>query len=315
MVVQKLRQLIFRKPVAPEQVLNGRKFIVTGTAENSLGYTTAKILLDWGGEVTITRRSGALELAEKLKQEVAVDARDRVYAQNLDISNAESVKAFSDWYASERKELDVLINSAGIHLDLLSKWKEPKLSDDGFEIQWRTNYLGTTHLTKSLLPLLLQSAEKKRDARIVNVVSMLHDMGANQEFFNPTKPYNSWNAYGQSKLGLIHFTTELQRKFAANGLQAYCLHPGEVFTNVASKGLEGNPIIEFIRNLFAPIEGFFLMTPFEGAQTQLLCATAPDAKGGEYYRHCAVAKAADDAYNPEIAAQLWEANEKWIATL
>src|SRR3546814_7606327 len=76
-------------------------------------------------------------------------------------------------------------------------------------------------LTNALLPLLLRSAAQTCDARIVNVVSMLHTRGRNEFLFTPITPYNSWVAYGTSKLALVHATFELQRHHAAAGLQAY----------------------------------------------------------------------------------------------
>jgi retinol dehydrogenase-12 len=96
--------------------------------------------------------------------------------------------------------LDVLINNAGIHLNLLSQWPAPALSADGIELQWRTNYLGSLHLSHLLLPLLVSMAKKTGDARIVNVVSMLHSRGRNDQFFEPNRPYSSLDVCGQSKL-------------------------------------------------------------------------------------------------------------------
>ena len=40
--------------------------------------------------------------------------------------------------------------------NILNPRVRPPLSEDGFEIHWRTNYLGTFHLTSLLLPLLKQ---------------------------------------------------------------------------------------------------------------------------------------------------------------
>lgn len=312
---QKLRRRLARKPIALQQDLRGRRFLVTGSAEKSLGYATASVLLRWGAEVTVTRRSGSARLATLLAAETGEDAASRVFGHDLDLADAGSVEAFASWMRSSHETLDVLINCAGIHLDLLSRWSEPHLSDDGFEIQWRTNYLGTTHLTRRLLPLLQQSARRTGDARVVNVVSMLHSRGRNAEFFDPNRPYNSWEAYGQSKLGLIHFTMELHRRYCAEGLQAYCLHPGEVFTNVASAGLAGNPLIESLRNMLSPVEALFLMTPLEGAQTQLYCATGPRVEGGHYYRDCGIARPSDDARDTEVTLRLWDSNEAWVASL
>jgi retinol dehydrogenase-12 len=102
------------------------------------------------------------------------------------------------------QDLDVLINNTDIHLDLLSRWSAPALSADGVELQWRTNYLGSLYLSHLLLPLLVSTTEKTGDARIVNVVSMLHSRGRSDHFFEPNRPYNSWDACGQSKLPLSY---------------------------------------------------------------------------------------------------------------
>jgi NAD(P)-dependent dehydrogenase (short-subunit alcohol dehydrogenase family) len=294
--------------MAEPRSLEGRCYVVTGCSINSLGYATAKSLLEWGGEVTITARSRTDRIVDALKAALPTEAHSRIFAHELDLADEKSTRQFAQWYIEERKTLDVLINNAGIHLDLLSQWKQPKLSADGIEIQWRTNYLGTTQLSHLLLPLLKDSAARTGDARLVNVVSMLHSKGANSEFFTPSKPYNSWEAYGLSKLGLVHFSMECQRRFGDQGLQAFCLHPGSVYTNVAAKGLSGNPAIENIRNWLAPIERFFLKTPEEGAQTQLYCATSAEAQGGKYYRDCKVASPSAEAFDVNIAERLWESS-------
>lgn len=314
-MVQQLRKYFIRNPSAERSNLHGRTYLVTGASVNSLGYATAKILLQWGAEVTVTSRSNSARIVDALKAELPTNCHSHLYAYDLDISSAESTKAFARRYVSERKNLDVLINNAGIHLDLLTQWTEPKMSNDQYEIQWRTNYLGSLHLTHLLLPLLRQSAAETNDARIVNVVSMLHTKGSNSEFFNPTKPYNSWNAYGQSKLALMHYTMECQRRFAQEGLQSYCLHPGSVYTNVAGKGLAGNPVIETLRKLLAPVEKFSLKTPEEGAQTSIHCATSPRAIGGKYYRNCREAIPSVDVLDESVTQKLWLQGEQWLATL
>lgn len=313
-MLQAIRKAILRPPMAQPVNLAGRKFIVTGAAPGSIGFATALNLLSWGAQVTVTRRSQSQALVAAILAEQA-NAEGRIRAFDLDLSQAESVSAFAQAYTQEVGELDVLINNAGIHLDLLSQWSEPKLSSDNFEIQWRTNYLGSFQLTQALLPLLLTSAEKTGDARVVNVVSMLHDKGLNSEFFNPVRPYNSWHAYGQSKLALVHYSQHLQTLYAAKGLQAYCLHPGSVYTNVAAKGLSGNPKIEAFRNAMAPFEKFFLKTPLEGAQTTVKCASEKGVAGGLYYRDCKLAKASPETNQPQVAAKLHEQTLQWLASL
>jgi NAD(P)-dependent dehydrogenase (short-subunit alcohol dehydrogenase family) len=310
-----LRRRFVTAPYADSVDLRGKTILVTGATEGSLGFETARTLASWGASVIITTRSrpeGAVEaLRERLQ---GTDSPGPVDGHALDLSRTDSVVGFARWFTETRGErLDVLINNAGIHLDLLSRWKEPHLTDDGFEIQWRTNYLGTAHLTHVLLPLLEKTGLATGDARIVNVVSQLHKKGSNDDLFGATRPYNSWTAYGNSKLALVHMTTELQRRCATEShLQAYCLHPGSVFTNVAAKGLEGTGLIEKVRNALSPIEAFFLKTPEEGAQTQIYCATQPGLPGGAYYEECRRSEASSDAAAADVTARLWVETLAWV---
>jgi NAD(P)-dependent dehydrogenase (short-subunit alcohol dehydrogenase family) len=230
----------------------------------------------------------------------------------LDLSDADSVRRFARWYGDAHGALDVLVNNAGVHLDLLSQWKQPKLSADGQEVHWRINYLGTVHLTRLLLPALLTAAHQRGGARVVNVVSRLHAKGSNAALFEAPAKYDSWAAYGTSKLALMHDTLELQSRYGADGIRAYCLHPGAVFTNIADKGLAGNPRLEAVRRAFAPVEAFFLLTPEEGAQTSVHCATSPGAEGGRYYSGCRPAETSADAQDAEVAGRLWQRTAQWL---
>ncbi|MDP9141082.1 MAG: SDR family NAD(P)-dependent oxidoreductase [Pseudomonadota bacterium] len=310
-----LRRLLVRAPFAAAADLRGKQALVTGAAPGSIGYETARSLAAWGADVIITTRSDPARVVDQLRAQLASSpGHGNVHAHALDLSDRQSVETFAAWLqATHGQRLDLLINNAGIHLDLLSQWKSPKLSNDGHELHWRTNYLGTMQLTLRLLPLLQATGLATGDARVVNVVSMLHSKGSNAALFEPAQPYNSWTAYGTSKLALIHATTELQRRhFGSHHLQAYCLHPGAVYTNIADKGLSGNPRLEAIRRFFAPVERFFLLSPLEGAQTTLHCATAKQARGGLYYRNCAVSPSSPDSTDAFVAARLWAQTEAWL---
>ncbi len=311
-----LRRLLVRASFATRTDLRGKRAIVTGTAPGSIGYETARALCAWGADVIVTTRSNTEAVAAQLRNAVAREpGHGSVTAQSLDLADAASVELFAAWYRDTQDgQLDILVNNAGIHLDLLSQWKQPKLTPDGHELHWRTNYLGTMHLTLHLLPLLQATARKTGDARIVNVVSMLHSKGSNSDLFGTTRPYNSWNAYGNSKLALVHASFELHRRHAADGIQTYCLHPGAVYTNIADKGLSGNPLLERLRKAFAFVERFFLLTPEEGAQTSLHCATAAIA-GGAYYRNCASSAASADSTKTDISTRLQDDAQRWAGTL
>lgn len=316
-----LRQLFVRAAMATPVDLRGRQIIVSGAGPDSLGYATARTLATWGATVVVSTCSAvtAEAAAAAISAELPANCSGRVVGHALDLSDVASVERFVDWYrASQGARLDVLINNAGIHLDLRAQWQTPHLTVDGHEIHWRTNYLGTMHLTQRLLPLLRDTGRQQGMARIVNVVSMLHTRGRNAAMFGGSaslQPYNSWVAYGTSKLALVHATREMQRRYADDHVQAYCLHPGAVLTRIADKGLAGQHALATLRRLFAPVEAFFLLTPEEGAQTQIHCATQPGLAGGLYYRNCQPVPASKEADDAVAAVRLWDETQDWLARI
>ncbi|WP_158601575.1 SDR family NAD(P)-dependent oxidoreductase [Zhongshania marina] len=312
---RKIQGFISGAKMAEVVSLQGRHFIVTGCAEGSLGFATALQLLGQGAVVSVTVRSNSGSIAEALCRQLDRRYHQNIHAFDLDLSHYDSVEAFVKAYTETGLALDVLINNAGIHLDLMSRWTSPQLSADGCEIQWRVNYLGTAHLTLCLLPLLQDSAAVSGDSRVVNVVSQLHSKGLNSEFFRHQRPYNSWNAYGQSKLALVHFTCSIDVHFSEHGITSYCLHPGAVYTNVAGKGLANTGMIEKVRNALAPLEKFLMKTPAQGAQTQIHCATAAKdvLSSGKYYSNIQVAAASSEADDSDVAEKLWLDLQNWLA--
>ena len=205
------------------------------------------------------------------------------------------MRAFAEWLATTTGgRLDVLVNNAGIHLDLRSTWKSAQLLD-GHEVHWRTNYLGTAHLTRLLLPMLAETARREGQARVVNVVSKLHERGRNEWLFDGVAPYDSWAAYGTSKLALVHEAAEIERRYGAAGVHGYSLHPGSVYTRIADRGLETAPVLGRLRKVFAPLERRALLTPEQGARTTVFCATSPDAVPGGYHRSGRAAEPSPDA--------------------
>jgi NAD(P)-dependent dehydrogenase (short-subunit alcohol dehydrogenase family) len=273
------------------------KVIVTGAGPDSIGLATATALRDLGHEVLVSTRSRPV---------------DGFGWHPLDLTDRTSVAAFANW-ALAGEPIDVLVNNAGIHLDLRSKWTEPHLLD-GHEIHWRTNYLGTVDLTQALLPALLERGAQTGDARIVHLVSQLHARGRNEYLFTGVQPYNSWKAYGTTKLALIHDAARLSRLYAESGLRAVSAHPGKVFTRIADGGLANSPVLAKLRSYARPIEKAILLTPEQGAATTLHAVTTSDLVPGAYYAKASLGSASADALDISVEEQLWSQTATWLGS-
>lgn len=317
--VNHLLRLFGRNPTAERADMSGRHVIVTGASPKSLGYETARILAGWGASVVVTGTRNVASMADSLKADLrGIGADDRrVAVRSLDLCDVESVNGFATWYRMNHGDrLQVLINNAGIHKNILSPRKKPPRSKDGFEIHWRTNYLGAFHLTSLLLPLLKRSGLECGDARVINVSSHLHDRAKNESLFNATERYHSWDAYGLSKLALIHFAFEIQRRFADRyNLQAVALHPGSVDTNLTRMAVPGGRTGGVFHRVGCVLASSVLLPLEHGAQTTVMCASKHPLQGGQYYDRCDIAEPSDESRDGAASKLLWEKSEAWVRTL
>ncbi|MCY3812073.1 MAG: SDR family NAD(P)-dependent oxidoreductase [Gammaproteobacteria bacterium] len=299
---------------APVVDVAGRTFVVTGATPGSLGYVVADKLACWGGDVVATCLRDPARLERSLTDGMSgVAGGGRVTASRLDLADRASVEAFAR-STEERLEgrLHVLINNAGILKGMFAGRREPEYAPDGREVHWRTNYLGAFHLTRLLFPMLERAARESGDARLVNVASHQHVRARNEQLFDPAACRDSWDAYGLSKLAMVHMCAELHRRHGAAGdFRAVALHPGTVYTNMIAEGLASDPRLRVLRPVLQRLTRSLLLTPAAGAQTVLWCATAASVQGGRYYERCAPAPPSAEVLDQEAGARLWEASARW----
>lgn len=306
------------KPMAKEVDMSSRNVIVTGASPNSIGYETAKILASWGATVVVTSTDDIELMESSLRRDLrTIGAAEKITAHALDLCDFDSVNNFTAWYRKNYNDrLHVLVNNAGIHKNILSPRKKPPLTKDGFEIHWRTNFLGTFHLTSLLLPILKQNGLESGDARVVNVTSHLHDRVKNKSMFDDDAGYHSWNAYGLSKLALIHFTFEIQRRFAKEyNLQSAAVHPGSVMTNLTRIEKFQGKIGYLLNQICSALASVVLLSPVSGAQTSVMCASKRHLQGGSYYVRCETAESSDDTKDQDVSRLLWDNSDEWVKTL
>ena len=98
-------------------------------------------------------------------------------------------------------------------------------------LQFGTNYLGHFALTARLLPLLRRAAKP----RVVNVSSVAARQGAIAlDDLQSARTYVPMRAYAQTKLAMLIFALELQRRSNAHGwgLISNAAHPGWARTDI-----------------------------------------------------------------------------------
>ncbi|MEV5568965.1 SDR family NAD(P)-dependent oxidoreductase [Spirillospora sp. NPDC052269] len=295
--------------------LSGTNAIVTG-ATSGIGAETARALASAGAHVTLAVRdvSRGADVAGRIAEETG---NPQVEASVLDLGSLASVQAFAGRRLDDGRPLHLLINNAGVMATPLTR------TADGFESQFGTNHLGHFALTTALRPVLRAAS----GARVVVVSSRAHRR-SDVDFDDPNyehRPYDPWEAYGQSKSANALFAVGLTDRWADDGVTSNSLMPGGIVT-----GLQRHiPQDELIGMGWADEDGNRVVpsgwkTVEQGAATTIWAAVAPElaGKGGHYLEDCAIAEPwteDDDSptgyYLPRIldpvrADRLWTLSEK-----
>ncbi|BFM07799.1 SDR family NAD(P)-dependent oxidoreductase [Halioxenophilus aromaticivorans] len=204
-----------------------KKTIVITGANSGIGLAATRHFASGGVRVVMACRSASK--AEAARSEVlAQTPKADVIVMALDVSNLDSIRAFSQLFGSQVGQWDVLINNAGIVALPLTR------NGHGHEMQMATNYLGAFALSGLLLPHA--NMDEESPARIVNVNSLAHRFGElSVENLNwRAEEYNEWKAYANGKLALMNHTLELNRRLQSLGRNVIALsaHPGFANTNI-----------------------------------------------------------------------------------
>lgn len=286
------------------QVLAGRNLsgsiaIVTG-GHSGLGLAATSALAEAGAQVIVGARDVQAARAK-------IDGIPNAQVERLDLSDQRSVRDFSQRFLARNRHIDLLICSAGI-----MACPETRVGP-GWEAQFATNHLGHYALVNLLWPSL------KGGARVVAVSSAGHHQSAvrwdDVHFMNG---YDKWLAYGQSKTANALFAVHLDRLGQSEGVRAFSLHPGKIFTPLQRHLAQDEMIAAgWLDADGNPADPTF-KTAEQGAATQVWAATSPQLSGmgGLYCEDCEIAEVDEReppslvgvrayAIDPEQAERLW----------
>lgn len=208
----------------------GKTVLITG-ASRGIGFEMAQEFAKAGANLAVcaTHEDAIRSAAEKLR---ALGAK--VYAQPVDISNAQACEDFINNTIQELGSLDVVVNNAGITKDNLTV----RMSEQDWDAVINVNLKGTFLMSKAALKVMF----KKRSGSIVNISSVVGEMG------NPGQAN-----YSASKAGIIGLTKTLAKEFGSRGVRVNAVAPGFVQTamtdalpeEVREKALASIPLKRF----------------------------------------------------------------------
>lgn len=296
--------------------LTGKCVVVTG-GYAGLGLETVRGLAAAGARVVVPARSPD-------KARVALQGLPNVEQAAMDLLDPTSIARFADELVGRGDALDLLILNAGIMATPLRR------DARGHESQFAANHLGHFELTLRLWPALLRAGA----ARVVVLTSLGHRF-APVDFDDPDfaqRPYDKWQAYGQSKSANALFAVGLDQRGAAQGVRGFALHPGAILTDLtrdltaedyAAFGLSPDNAHGVAPAGMSVEEGGRYKNLSQGAATTLWCATSRqlDGLGGLYCENCDIARVVADgevfdggvrpwAIDPAQAERLWTLSER-----
>lgn len=182
--------------------------IITG-ASRGIGLATAKKFLDEGWRVIGTHNKTSIPIKSP-----------NLISLELDLSLSESIIETTEKIKSLDIAIDVLINNAGVALDVHDAYADPDKIRQTFEV----NLFGLIDLTEKLLPVINEGGH------IVNIDSRYGS------FSMPIDDETSIG-YRMSKAAVNMYTRSLAFRLASRKIIVSSLHPGWVRTDMGFAGV------------------------------------------------------------------------------
>ncbi len=186
--------------------MKGNTVLITGGA-TGIGFSLAEAFAN-GNEVIICGRR-----QEKLRE--AKSRLPQIHTRECDLSKDKERRMLHDWVASNFKDINILVNNAGIQrmIDLRKGTKELFEGEDEIE----TNLKAYVHMSAYFIPDFLQ----RKESAIINVSSGLGFV-----------PIAVMPVYCATKAAVHSFTVSLRHQLKATPIKVFEIIPPTVDTEL-----------------------------------------------------------------------------------
>ena len=178
-----------------------KTILITG-ATSGFGKACAELFATSGWRLILCgrRKERLTELAARLAAPV--------YTAAFDVRDNEMVKSMYAEIPADFRQIDVLVNSAGLALGMLPA-QDADLAD--WEAMVDTNIKGLMYMTRMILPDMV----RRKTGHIVNLGSVAGNW-----------PYPGGNAYGGTKAFVQQFSRNLRADLHGTGVRVTNIEPG-----------------------------------------------------------------------------------------
>lgn len=163
--------------------------------------------------LTARRIDTLKEIAAEINKEVGEGVK--VLPVKLDVSKLEKVRAFVGGLPEEFREIDVLVNNAGLVKGVA---QAPSIAEEDINVMFATNVTGLINMTQAILPIFKARPDGGK-GDIINIGSI-----AGRE------PYQGGSIYCATKAAVRSFTDALRRELIATRIRIIEVDPGQVET-------------------------------------------------------------------------------------
>lgn len=195
-----------------EKNIANKVAIVTG-ASRGIGAEIVKTLAKKGYKV-VANYNKSEEAAKNLKKELE-KLGDNIEIFKADVSKREEVKKLVEFALEKFKNIDILINNAGI--DQIKMFLD--ITDEDWDKILQTNLNSVFYCTQEVLPIMIHN----KNGSIINISSIWGQVGASCE-----------SAYSVSKAGIDALTKSLAKEMALSNIRVNSIAPGCIDTEMNS---------------------------------------------------------------------------------